>query len=153
MFFLAFLVIVESKEEHNREMELTMCGNYNAVNKTDLSTELIKNNRPYNAGRSTTDGNPASYTGLALEQSDSEEPEMDWHYHKKTQTPEDSEGGYQHQLSLEELNQSQSEEDGRDTIKRLSWDSSSTKSLSYPSTTAQEQMMNEYMSNSKMEDI
>jgi len=149
----AFYNNEKSKEEHNREMELTMCGNYNAVNNTDLSTELTENNRPYNAGRSTTDGNPASYTGLALEQSDSEEPEMDWHYYKKTQTPEDSEDGYQHQLSLEELNQSQSEDDGRDMIKRLSWDSSSTKSLSYPSTRAQEQIMNEYMNNSKMEDI
>merc|ERR1719285_98473 len=38
-------------------------------------------------------------------------------------------------------------------MKRLSWDSSSTKSLSYPSTTAQEQIMNEYMNNSKKEDI
>jgi len=68
---------------------------------------------------------------------------MNHWYHRKIQTSINNKDGYQHQLTLGALDQEQSEEDGLEMRRRLSGDSSSTKTLSYPSTNMQAQIIQE----------
>jgi len=85
------------------------------------------------------------------EGSDSEGSTEEWQCIKKIQTSTNHMDGYQHQLSLEELDQTQSEDD-LNIMKRFSLESSSTKSLSYKSVTPKAQTVKEYK-NPQIDDL
>lgn len=149
----AFYNTEKSKEEHNREMEKVKCEIVNEISCPKLTNELNNVACSSKIGTSFGDVKKEVKTGVEqwgynfTEQSDSEESVIDWQWYTKTKIARDTADGNQHQLALDELKQTQSDDDGCGATKRFSFDSSSTKSLSYPSTTAQEQIMSEYMKN------
>jgi len=131
----------KSREEHNLEIMKTSKGNdewvsisnVNWIKDSNNGTSIVDMSDNMRPGANThTDFNKIKKCKELL---------VSGQYHRKMQTTINKEDGYQHQLTLGELDQTQSEDD--EMAKNFSLNSSSTKTLSYPSTNMQAQITKE----------
>jgi len=133
----------KSREEHSREIVKPSDGIFQHVANNDL------NKSNYANGISILEMERDDiHLGMNIQRDYEEMSEPSWlsmnhQYHGKIQTSINNKDGYQHQLTLGALDQKQSEEDGLEMMRRFSGDSSSTKTLSYPSTNMQAQIIQE----------
>jgi len=131
----------KSREEHNREIMQTSEGNDEYVAISNVNWSKGSNN-----GTSIVDISDNMSPGADThpdfnKMKKCEELLVSCQYHRKMQTSINKEDGYQHQLTLGELDQTQSEDD--EMAKNFNRNSSSTKTLSYPSTNVQAQITKE----------
>lgn len=145
---LAFYNIEKSREEHNQKpVKTARCGNAKNKTNSDLnkSNNLSSGTLIVNMIRDNTRTGfniQRDINGISKPGGLSTNQPRD----RKIQTSINYKDGYQHQLTLGELDQTQFEDDGFEMTKRFSSDSSSTRTLSYPSTNMQLQIIEENLS-------